>query len=245
MKRRRIRSWILLILFVTSLASGFVAPSTSKSIPKNSARHTTKKPMLYILEMTMIHLPEPETEDTEEEDIQTVEVAEVSQVNEESTESEETPVEQVEFISEVQEAIQTNYSSSKELYISYVNDICETYYPEMSTYVVQAVIQKESDYDPGTYSSAAACVGLMQVSSKWHSSRASKLGVDDLWDPYGNILVGVDYLNELYLDCGSIECALMVYNMGDSGYAAYNSGSISKYASSVLELAGTLESQGG
>ena len=40
-----------------------------------------------------------------------------------------------------------------------------------------------------------------------------RLGVSDLYDPYGNILVATDYLVELFEKHGDIGLSLMIYNM--------------------------------
>lgn len=86
--------------------------------------------------------------------------------------------------------------------------------------------------------------GLTQVTAKWHQARMDRLGVTDLYDPYGSILVCADYLDEL-LGIGekkgygkSIEYALMRYNMAtDSANAMYARGEISGYAKKIVKKA--------
>lgn len=76
-----------------------------------------------------------------------------------------------------------------------------------------AVVEIESGYDPDCTSSCDAR-GYMQVIGKWHKDRMERLGVKDLYDPYGNLTVGVDYLSELINKYGDEEKALVCYNQG-------------------------------
>lgn len=99
----------------------------------------------------------------------------------------------------------------KDLYLSTVDYISETYYPELDTAIVQAVMETESNYDPNVGNPSGA-IGLMQIIPKWHRHRAEKYGLHDLWDPYTNILVGMDLLNESYQKYGDYRQALYVYN---------------------------------
>lgn len=101
--------------------------------------------------------------------------------------------------------------SGKELYVYYIYDVCERYFPDLDPVIVQAVMEVESDYQPQTYSYAGA-TGLMQVIPKYHSWRMYKYGLSDIWDPYTNIVVGADFLNESYTKYGSYQYALLAYN---------------------------------
>lgn len=63
--------------------------------------------------------------------------------------------------------------------------------------LLEAIIEQESSGNPnavGVYGD----IGLMQVIPKWHRDRMDRLGVEDLTDEYGNILVATDYLAELF-----------------------------------------------
>lgn len=99
----------------------------------------------------------------------------------------------------------------KELYLSMINYIGETYYPSLDRAIVQAVMETESNYNPNVGNPSGA-IGLMQIIPKWHIHRAEKYGLDDLWKPYTNILVGMDSLNESYQKYGNYQEALYVYN---------------------------------
>lgn len=86
------------------------------------------------------------------------------------------------------------------------------------------------------------CKGIMQVVEIWHKERMERLGVSDIFDMEGNILVATDYLYELfekYEDAGSV---LMFYN-GDNRAKSYLEGNteLSNYAKKILERSRELE----
>jgi soluble lytic murein transglycosylase-like protein len=62
--------------------------------------------------------------------------------------------------------------------------------------------------------------GFMQVQPRWHGERMERLGVTDLSDPYGNFLVGLDFLAEL-LEKHELTDALTRYNSGKTGNSQY------------------------
>ena len=87
-----------------------------------------------------------------------------------------------------------------------------------------AVIWQETDFR-NVIGDGGESAGYMQVQEKWHSERMERLGVTDLLDPYGNFLVGLDFLAEL-LESHELTDALTRYNSGRTGN--------SQYAQSVL-----------
>lgn len=106
--------------------------------------------------------------------------------------------------------------SGKDLYLSYISEIHKDFYPDVDPYIVMAVMETESRYDPDVISSAGA-VGLMQLLPKYHAKRAYKYGLTDLMDPYTNIIAGMDLLNELYESySGNWRKALLGYNNSTS-----------------------------
>lgn len=109
--------------------------------------------------------------------------------------------------------------SGKELYISYISKICQQYFPELDPAVVQAVMETESNYVP-TVESRCGAVGLMQVIPKWHAWRMDKYGLTDIWDPWTNILVGMDFIDESLHKYGNYYDALFEYNHSRT-YANY------------------------
>lgn len=84
-------------------------------------------------------------------------------------------------------------------------------------------------------------IGYMQVNPRWQKARMERLGVHDLSDGYGNILVGTDYLMELCTEYGDISLALMAYNGGEEAVNKASNIGINDYARRILELSEKLE----
>lgn len=120
---------------------------------------------------------------------------------------------------------------------TYINDVCKSY--EIAPEIVFSMIGKESSYDTTAVSDNGDSEGLMQVQRKHHEERMATLGCTNLFDPYKNVLVGVDYLAELLEQYeGDMEMALIAYNAGPSGaYKDYFSKGIysNEYSQAVLE----------
>ena len=98
---------------------------------------------------------------------------------------------------------------------TYINKVAKSY--EIDPVIVFSIIEKESDYDTTAIGDDGDSEGLMQVQRKHHEERMARLGVTDLFDPYENVLVGVDYLSELLTKYGDMEMALIAYNAGATG----------------------------
>lgn len=111
-------------------------------------------------------------------------------------------------------------------------DIC----PEL----LIAIIEHESGGDPNAKN--GRCLGLMQVSERWHYDRMEKLDCNDLYDEDQNIHVGADYLAELFEKYEDPYLVLMAYNMGDKkALELYKKGKYTKYAVSICERSADLE----
>lgn len=109
---------------------------------------------------------------------------------------------------------------------------------------LQAMAFRESSYRTDVEN--GSCVGLMQVSEKWHKDRMERLGVESLYDPYGNMLVAADYLTELFGEDSDIGYVLMTYNGDSSAEAFYECrADISEYADDILTLSAELEREHG
>lgn len=92
----------------------------------------------------------------------------------------------------------------------------------------------------------SACIGLGQVSERWHKDRMERLGVTDLTDPYDNILVTVDYLVELFEDLDADPALVLETYNGDSRiWKTYASGWMSEYATKILDRAYELDCERG
>lgn len=91
---------------------------------------------------------------------------------------------------------------------------------DIDYYMVVALIERESGYKWDAAGDGGNSVGYMQIGERWHKDRMLEEGVEDLLNPYGNIRVGLNflqYLNKKYLDNSGANCVLMAYNMGESG----------------------------
>lgn len=90
------------------------------------------------------------------------------------------------------------------------------------------------------------CIGIMQISEKWHKDRMKRLGVTDLTDPRENMTVAVDLLAELAVDGEDMEITLMKYH-GESGIQEVIEGTeeMSSYVEKVLEVSAMLERRNG
>lgn len=87
-------------------------------------------------------------------------------------------------------------------------------------YMVLALIERESGYKWDATGDNGNSKGLMQIQERWHTERMEALGVYDLYNPFQNMRVGVNYIKEIqdrYLASSGAHCVLMVYNMGASG----------------------------
>lgn len=118
----------------------------------------------------------------------------------------------------------------------YIIGLCEEKHIDPA--VVVAMIGRESNYNEHALGDGGNAYGLMQVQPRWHYDRMMRLDCMNLYSPYQNIAVGVDFLEEL-LDRydGDIAKALTAYNQG-----SYK-GTVSNYAKGVLEAAEELRGE--
>jgi soluble lytic murein transglycosylase-like protein len=124
--------------------------------------------------------------------------------------------------------------TEREMINDYTRDISAKY--NMDPTLIMSVIQQESEYNPKAKN--GNCLGLMQVSSYWHKNRAEKLGITDFYDPYSNILLGIDYLSELYSQYKDMRLVLMLYNMDhNTAISMFKNGQISSYAKTIIARA--------
>lgn len=80
-----------------------------------------------------------------------------------------------------------------------------------------ALIEKESGYKWDTVGDNGKSFGYAQIQKQWHLDRMADEGVQDITDPYGNLRVCTNYLQEMQDKYGSsgAHCVLMTYNMGE------------------------------
>lgn len=107
-------------------------------------------------------------------------------------------------------------------------DIC----PEL----LEAIIEHESRGK--WYVANGDCIGLMQVSRRWHTKRMHGLGYSNLYDEEANIMTGADLLSELLEKYQDVGTALMAYNGTKD---AERRTTLTHYAQSVLDRSAELE----
>ena len=105
--------------------------------------------------------------------------------------------------------------------------------------LLMAVIEKESSGKSNATN--GGCVGLMQVSARWHQERMLRLGATDLYCERDNILVAADYLSELFQKYKEPSLVLDIYNGNSKAMWNYENGVISDYAGYILNRASELE----
>lgn len=122
-------------------------------------------------------------------------------------------------------------------HLGYIKEISVEYgiCPEL----VIAIVEHESSGNAAATN--GGCKGLMQIQEKYHKDRMKRLGVTNLYDPYSNILVGVDYLMELAGEYEDLPMVLMVYNGSSDAKARWENGNYTDYANSIMKRAEELE----
>lgn len=103
--------------------------------------------------------------------------------------------------------------------------------------LLRSIVFVESNYIVNC-DGASGDKGLCQIVEHFHTDRMERLNITDIYDPYGNILLCADFLEELKSSKygGDIYFVLMAYNMGLRGATRhYEDGKISKYAYRVMD----------
>ena len=134
---------------------------------------------------------------------------------------------------EIEEAV--SYLSENHIVIpAEIEEVCKRYGKEYNICpeVLEAICWVESNCIAEISNASGTCHGLAQINAGSHRKRMSRLGVNDLFDIEGNILVACDYLSEL-LQEHDLESSLCLYN-------GVNSDSTS-YSRKVLKIAHYLE----
>ena len=83
----------------------------------------------------------------------------------------------------------------KQEYVEYCTEIGEEY--DICPEILMALIEMESSGKADALSADGTCKGLCQMKESCHKDRMERLGVTDIYDPYGNILMCADFLTEL------------------------------------------------
>jgi soluble lytic murein transglycosylase-like protein len=136
--------------------------------------------------------------------------------------------------------LEQNYLDKDEYLDWFIEYVCASY-GNVTPELVHSVIFYESRYIEDAISSSG-CVGLMQISPRWHRERADRLGVQNFIEPINNVLLGIDILSELTTSYPEDPyLVLMLYNMKRStALKYYEEGRITKYAKNVMTRKETL-----
>jgi soluble lytic murein transglycosylase-like protein len=112
--------------------------------------------------------------------------------------------------------------------------------------LLEAIIEEESNGDPDAIGDAGE-IGLMQIYPKFHSDRLQRmkdegLSTDaNLFAPRTNILIGADYLGELFAEYEDVGTVLMVYNGTEDAEWLGQQGRYTDYAKRILKRSRQLE----
>lgn len=107
--------------------------------------------------------------------------------------------------------------------------------------ILMALIETESRGQADAV--GGGCMGLAQVNPKWHADRMKRLGVTDIFDVHGNILVATDYLAELRDTYGEISLVLDIYHGDSKAFDNHRDGILSDYAREILERSAEMEEE--
>ncbi len=108
---------------------------------------------------------------------------------------------------------------------------------DISPEFIQAICFTESRFKPDA--KGGQCIGMMQIFERYHRDRMKRLGVTNLYDMRGNMLVGVDFLSELFDRYGDAPVVLAAYHGEKDIY------DVSNYTKTIIELTEYLERKHG
>lgn len=126
-----------------------------------------------------------------------------------------------------------------EEYAAYCEEIGGAYgiCPEL----LEAIMESESSGNPQAQN--GNCKGLMQINLLYHKDRMQKLGISDIYDAKGNIMLAADYLAELFRKHGDIGTVLMVYNGSRDALPRGERADYTDYALKIMKRSEQLERQ--
>lgn len=107
--------------------------------------------------------------------------------------------------------------------------------------LLEALAWRESRFTQKAVSKNGRCKGLCQVNDTVHKQRMRKLGVTDVYDIDGNVLVAADLLAEFLNEDEDICLALDRYHGDRRAEVLYKRGEVSSYAETILKVSHSLE----
>ncbi len=173
----------------------------------------------FVLFFGLFNTPYAEAIEAKAESIETV------QVQEEKAEIYIEAVAYEEILEEYEEIKSFPYYQISEAYIDNGGcfpEIVQEYLWEqccergIDYYIIIALIERESGYRHYVAGDSGNSIGYMQIYERWHKERMEEEDVTDLYNPYENIRVGLNFLGELFNRYEDWDKALMAYNMGES-----------------------------
>jgi soluble lytic murein transglycosylase-like protein len=122
-------------------------------------------------------------------------------------------------------------------YQTYCEQIGAQY--SISPELLEAMMEQESSGKPQVHN--GNCKGLMQINEQFHKPRMIKLGVTNIYDPYSNILVAADYMQELFETYEDMGTVLMIYNGSSNAVEMGENGTYTEYATVIMNRTEVLE----
>ncbi len=102
--------------------------------------------------------------------------------------------------------------------LAFIEALC--YVNEIPPKLVCAVIEMESSWNAAAVNPGGSCLGLMQISRIHTAHLRQTLGIEDLFDPYQNVMAGITMIADYVHRYGDYHMALMCYNCGEAGARA-------------------------
>ena len=124
-----------------------------------------------------------------------------------------------------------------EEYVKYCEEAGQAY--SICPELLMAIMESESSGNPKAQN--GNCKGLMQINVNYHKIRMERLGVSDIYDARGNILLAADYLAELFRDHGDIGTVLMLYNGSKNALDRGREANYTEYAQKIMQRSEQLE----
>lgn len=116
----------------------------------------------------------------------------------------------------------------------YVSDLCDRY--NICLELVYSLMFHESTFNE--LAENGNCKGILQINTSCHD-------INNPFDFYENVEVGVRYLDDLFRQYEEVDLVLGIWHGESKAFENYESGEISKYVREVLSLSAEYERQHG
>ena len=116
----------------------------------------------------------------------------------------------------------------------------------VSRHLLGGIEYWESGFQDHAVNKAGTCFGLCQIFKRFHIARMERLGVTDICDRRGNIMICADILRELYEEYEDTGMVLLVYGGASEGVKAryLKDGSLPKWAQRIIDKSIEYEKEG-